>query len=376
MIGGQANSGVLDNIGGLIGGNQSSGIAGTLMSSLFGNKVGGIIDLVSSVAGVKKSSSNGILGMVAPLILSYLGKKVMSGGISGLTSLLGGQRSNINAALPAGMGDLIGFSADAPKMSAPKVTKPDVEFNRPAAGGGGGGSNLMKFLIPALLILGAIFAWRSCGADVKNAAGGALDTVENVAGDAADMAGDAAGAVADVAGDAAGAVADAAGSAVDAAGNAISGLGDFFSRKLANGFELNIPEFGIESKFIDFVEGSNAINKDTWFNFDRLTFQTGSANVDMGKSKEQIDNIVNIMKAYPNVNVKIGGYTDNTGNEASNLRLSQARADNVKAAIVAAGVASARIETEGYGIAHPVATNDTEEGRAQNRRIALSVTAK
>ena len=375
MIGGQQDSGIMGNLGSLIGGGASSGIAGTLMSSLFGNKVGGIIDLVSSVAGVKKSSSNGILGMVAPLILSYLGKKVMSGGISGLTSLLSGQRSNINAALPQGMGDLIGFSADAPKMNIPKVTKPDVEFKTPTPSGGGGGG-LFKYLIPILLLAGAIFAYKSCGDDVKNVAGDAMETVGDVAGDAADMAGNAAGAVADAAGDAAGAVADAAGSAVDAAGNAISGLGDFFSRKLANGFELNIPEFGIESKFIDFVEGSDAISNDAWYNFDRLTFTTGSANVDMAKSKEQLDNIVNIMKAYPKVNVKLGGYTDNTGNEAANLRLSQARSDNVKAAIVAAGIDGSRIETEGYGIAHPVASNDTEEGRAQNRRIALRVTAK
>lgn len=374
MIGGQQDSGIMDNLGSLIGGGASSGIAGTLMSSLFGNKVGGIIDLVSSVAGVKKSSSNGILGMVAPLILSYLGKKVMSGGISGLTSLLSGQRSNINAALPQGMGDLIGFSADAPKMDIPKVTKPDVEFKNPTPSGGGGG--LFKYLVPILLLAGAVFAYKSCGDDVKSVAGDAMETVGDVAGGAADMAGDAAGAVADAAGDAAGAVADAAGSAVDAAGNAIAGLGDFFSRKLANGFELNIPEFGIESKFIDFVEGSDAISNDAWYNFDRLTFTTGSANVDMAKSKEQLDNIVNIMKAYPKVNVKLGGYTDNTGNEAANLRLSQARADNVKAAIVAAGIDGSRIETEGYGIAHPVASNDTEEGRAQNRRIALRVTAK
>lgn len=357
MISGQQNSGIAGNLGSLIGGNQSSGIAGTLMSSLFGDKVGGIIDLVSNVAGVKKSSSNGILGMVAPLVLSYLGKKAMSGGISGLTSLLSGQRSNINAALPQGMGDLIGFSADAPKMDIPKVKTPDVEFKTPTPSGGGGGG-LFKFLIPILLLAGAFFAWKSCGADVKSVAGDAMETVGDVAGDAADMAGDAAGAVA------------------DAAGSAITGLGSFFSKKLPNGFELNIPEFGIESKLIDFVEGSDAISDDAWYNFDRLNFTTGSSQVDMEKSKEQLDNIVNIMKAYPNVNVKLGGYTDNTGSADGNLRLSQARADNVKAAIVAAGIDGARIETEGYGIAHPVATNDTEEGRAQNRRIALKVTAK
>ena len=58
------------------------------------------------------------------------------------------------------------------------------------------------------------------------------------------------------------------------------------------------------------------------------------------------------------------------------MKLSQARADAVKNALVAKIIDATRIETEGYGAAHPVASNDTEEGRAQNRRIAVNVRAK
>ena len=83
-----------------------------------------------------------------------------------------------------------------------------------------------------------------------------------------------------------------------------------------------------------------------------------------------------ILKAFSAVNLKIGGYTDNTGSAEGNLNLSQKRADAVKNAIVAMGIDGSRITTEGYGSAHPVATNDTEEGRKQNRRIAINVTSK
>ena len=69
--------------------------------------------------------------------------------------------------------------------------------------------------------------------------------------------------------------------------------------------------------------------------------------------------------------VKIGGYTDNTGNKEANLKLSQDRATNVMSELVKLGVGASRMEAEGYGEDHPVADNATEEGRAKNRRISL-----
>ena len=64
------------------------------------------------------------------------------------------------------------------------------------------------------------------------------------------------------------------------------------------------------------------------------------------------------------------------GDPAANVRLSQSRADAVKADLVRRGVADGRLEAEGYGEQHPVADNATESGRAQNRRIAMRVTKK
>ena len=74
--------------------------------------------------------------------------------------------------------------------------------------------------------------------------------------------------------------------------------------------------------------------------------------------------------------MRIDGYTDNQGDAAANLKLSQDRANAVMAHLIALSVDPFRIDAKGYGEDHPVADNSTEEGRARNRRIALRVTQK
>ena len=403
--GASKNTSLLDNLGSLIGGgnlaqNDPKDLSGSLMSSIFGNKVGGILDLVSSVAGLKRSTSSGLMGLVGPLVMSYLGRVIKNKALDaiGLGKFLRNDSSAISRALPAGMGDLLGLGfaknagdkidrvTSSARNTVRETTSTAANTVKSTASTAANtvektGGGMMRWLLPLLLLLGLgwFFGMRSCGDvgnAVDNAAGAVAETTKDAAGAVADGAKDVAGGAADMAKDAAGAVGDAAKGAVDAAGNAISALGDFFERALPGGIKLNIPKFGIENKLLDFIEGAGAINKDTWYDFDRITFNTGSASIDMDKSGEQIANIANILKAYPNVKVKIGGYTDNTGSAEGNLKLSQARADAVKAALVAKVIDATRIETEGYGAAHPVASNDTEEGRAKNRRIAVNIQAK
>jgi outer membrane protein OmpA-like peptidoglycan-associated protein len=162
----------------------------------------------------------------------------------------------------------------------------------------------------------------------------------------------------------------------DAAKAMMDKLGKFLAVKLPNGVELNVPEFGVERKLIAYIEDKNKpVDKTTWFSFDRLEFETGSATL-KPSSAEQLKNIAEIMKAFPKVTLKIGGYTDNVGNADANLKLSQSRADNTKQELVKLGVDAKRLEAEGYGEKNPVADNSTEEGRQKNRRIDLRVTNK
>ena len=94
------------------------------------------------------------------------------------------------------------------------------------------------------------------------------------------------------------------------------------------------------------------------------------------ESRDQLQNIAVILKDYPNVNVKVGGYTDNSGDASANMALSRNRANSVMQELVALGISSDRISAEGYGETHPVADNSTAAGRALNRRVSLRVTQK
>jgi outer membrane protein OmpA-like peptidoglycan-associated protein len=153
-------------------------------------------------------------------------------------------------------------------------------------------------------------------------------------------------------------------------------LGAFVPRNLPGGVTLNVPANGVESKLVAFIEDpSRPVAKDLWFNFDRLEFETGSAQL-RPTSQEQLRNVAEILKAYPNVKVKIGGYTDNVGDDASNLKLSEERAVNTMNAIANLGIDRTRLEAEGYGEQFPVADNAVEEGRQRNRRIDIRVTQK
>jgi outer membrane protein OmpA-like peptidoglycan-associated protein len=172
------------------------------------------------------------------------------------------------------------------------------------------------------------------------------------------------------------AIDSAASRAGAAVGDAARNLGAFGRTMLPGGVELNVPERGIESRLIAFItDSSRQVNDTTWFDFDRLNFATGSATI-LPESEEQLNNIAAVLKAYPKVNVKVGGYTDNTGDAAANRTLSAQRAAAVRQALIARGIDAKRMVAEGYGSGHPVGDNATEEGRAMNRRIALRVTKK
>ena len=100
-------------------------------------------------------------------------------------------------------------------------------------------------------------------------------------------------------------------------------------------------------------------------------------NFDIGKaivkpeSYPVIDQITNYLKENPKTRIVIEGHTDNTGKEASNLILSEKRAQSIKAEIVKRGIDESRLETRGFGASKPIADNKTAAGRTQNRRVTI-----
>jgi outer membrane protein OmpA-like peptidoglycan-associated protein len=291
------------------------------LSSILGSNTSSITDAIGRSAGLASNKVGSLLTMAAPLLLGALGQHVRQNNLSAADfgNTLKAEAPSFQRFLPAGLGSLLGGVTGAVTAAPAKV----------AAGG-----NKWLWPVIALVVLALLGLW------LLNRS---KSPVEN---------------------------------AVQTGANAVSALGDFFKTKLPDGVELNIPKFGIENKLISFLnDSSKQVDTTTWFNFDRLLFDTGKATL-QPSSQEQLNNIVAILKAYPNVHVKIGGYTDNTGDPAANVALSEARAKNVMDALIAGGIDPSRLESKGYGDQYPVGDNSTDEGRAQNRRIALLVTQK
>ncbi|MCL4481941.1 MAG: OmpA family protein [Bacteroidetes bacterium] len=103
------------------------------------------------------------------------------------------------------------------------------------------------------------------------------------------------------------------------------------------------------------------------FNLNKSTLTT--------QAKANLDKLVPVFKEYGETNIDIFGYTDSTGKPDYNLKLSRERAESVKAYLISKGLVASRMKTTGFGIADPIATNDTEEGRSINRRVEFAITA-
>jgi len=338
----KANDGsILKNVGGLLGADAKEPInaLGTnFLSSLFGDKISSLAGMIGNVAGIKNTSASSILSMAGPLVMGVLGDVIKKNGLnlSGLIKFLASQKDSIIAAAPQALAGILGLG-NLKSLGANLVSG--------AADTAKKGANWVWPLIVILAVI--LLLWyllRGCGGDKPAAA---IDSLAVKTGEVAQTI-----------------------------GGAADRLGTFFKKALPSNVELNIPEFGIENSLLKFIEDpGKMVDKTTWFNFDRLVFQTGSATLEP-QSQEQLTNIVEILKAFPAVKVKIGGYTDNVGDPAANMKLSQDRAINVMNELIKGGIAADRLEAEGYGDQHPVGDNSTPEGRAMNRRIALRVTAK
>lgn len=135
--------------------------------------------------------------------------------------------------------------------------------------------------------------------------------------------------------------------------------------KQAREIETALPGAQVErvGEGIKLVLGENAVRFDT--NKSTLT----------AAAKANLDKLVPVFNQYPDTDIQIYGYTDSTGTPEYNLTLSQQRAASVKAYLAGKGLSASRFVTTGLGIADPIATNDTPEGRSQNRRVEFAITA-
>lgn len=304
-----------------------------------------VIESIAASSGLKSTSVSNILSISAPIVLSVIGKQVKNKSIEplSLTTLLLGQKDYIHKVLPPDLSDVWDFKG-LEELNKSLQRNPLSEHqleNKPVSG-----TTKIMYLILALLLVGAaVWGYKKINKEEETV------VVEDFPTDSSSIQGKPSGAVE-------------------------KNPGQKVTIQLPKDITLEVPDNGTEAKLIRFLQDSSAVvDKNYWIDFDQITFEPNLAELD-DDSEAQIENIANIMRAYPMVNIKIGGYTDNTGDATTNLMLSKSRADAVKKGIAKKDIKITRIQAEGFGIEHPVASNDTEEGRVQNRRIAINVTRK
>lgn len=135
--------------------------------------------------------------------------------------------------------------------------------------------------------------------------------------------------------------------------------------KQAREIETALPGAQVErvGEGIRLVLGENAVRFDT------------SKSTLTPAAKANLDKLVPVFNQYPDTNIQIFGYTDSTGSAEFNLRLSEQRAISVEKYLESKGLNMSRFKMVGMGIADPISSNDTPEGRSQNRRVEFAITA-
>lgn len=315
--GGSATQGLLDSGGGMV-------------NALFGNKTSNIAGVIASAVGMKSGSASSLMSIAAPILMNVISRKLGGGATaSGLVSLLGSQLPFLkNAGLPSALTSALGLSnlnLTTPSVSAPKM---DVEE--------GGLGKFLPWLLVVAAGLAAFYLFKTCNTKVPEMP--AKVAVQQPAAPVAP------------------AIVETVKKLTLPGGDIEVKAGSFLDKLYA---EITDPKADLTKALT----------------FDNVNFATNSADL-TPDSKQQLDDLAKIMKAFPKVDVKIEGHTDNVGNEAANLTLSRSRASSVKRYLSTHGVDEKRIATNGFGSTKPVADNATAEGKAQNRRIEAFVTRK
>ena len=150
------------------------------------------------------------------------------------------------------------------------------------------------------------------------------------------------------------------------------------------GIQVNSPQHEyasilINKKYLDSIKGStipfnlNPIVNLFTKNFNNVFFETNAATL-LSNSNVELNALVNYLQASPKATILIEGHTDNTGLATNNLLLSSKRAESIAQYLMNKGILSTRITTKGLGDSKPIADNNTEKGRAQNRRTSFTIT--
>lgn len=377
-ITGTGGSGLLGN---LLGGTSNNSLITSIIASIFGDKASALVNAISGFAGVGNNTANSLLSLVTGATLGSVGKYAADNNLDrhGITNLLNDQKGIVSTLLPAGLslgslglGNMFGGEnvkisntagtatsatthshiADEPKVDVTRGGNTHVNVDKRDDDNG----SIWKWLLPLLLLLAAgWFIWKQC--DKKNT-DTTTTTTDSTAVNNADMSADTAMVTSDTV------AANGATTDIDLNGTPLKGR--------ANGLEQQMVDY---LKSGAYTSANEAALKDKWFNFDNVNFVFGKSNQITPESNGQLENLAAILKAYPDAKIKIGGYTDKKGDDAANKKLSQERADFIKAQLTKLGVGTQITGAEGYGEEHAtVAETASDKERETDRKMAVRFT--
>ena len=296
---------------------------------------------VAAESGISAASADRLSGWVAAVIAGYVGHKIVRNNLS-MSAVMAGlrqERGSVVKEIPVKVGRAAGISGMCSSSA-------------PVAGRDGKKNNWLVWLIIVLIVVIIVFlSIRSCN---RNGGGEVVAVTENVT------------------------VVPTAPAAQTAA--AKEGL-TFVEHKLPDGRTIRVAEGGCEDCMLKYLQ-SDAYRKATneelsknWIQFDKIDFMHDSETALAGNSMEQLDNSAAILKNYPDVRIRIGGFADKTGTRAVNYEISKKRAEYIKSILVKDGIPADRISTEGFGKEFATVPADaTAAQRAVDRSIAMRFT--
>ena len=324
-----------------------------ILFNLFGGNHSGITGMITRFAGIKESSVSSLMILALPVLLGMVGKHAGQNNLSpsGLSQYLTAQKDTVLRALPAGLSSMLpmlGLGATASALSSSDAANHSPAFRKDEDKNMPPGTKWLMLLI--LFVAGMALLWYFM--KNKRETGNAIATTDTTTNTTADTS-------------------------VITSSTGITKY-ESIMVNLPNGKELDAHKGGIEDRLVTFLKGdwksmSDDALKAKWFDFDNLNFNSGNA-ILLPESEKQLQNIAEILKAFPETKIKIGGYTDASGDAAANKKLSQDRADAAREGLIKLGVGSQVISAEGYGSGfakYPASASGEE--RAADRRVSLSV---
>jgi len=297
-----------------------------LLTTLFGSGEKAVTGSISRESGLPAGAIATLLSMAAPVVISFISKRVREGGMTmdSLGSALQRESATIKSALPAGLSDLFWPGAAAAGATVSPVVAQAVQKET--------SFNWLPILAIAALGLGLLWF-------LGHSRRPSIDQV-------------------------------VPSTAVGTANRMAVPVPRTTCSVPPN---ARLPENGAAARLLASVQNPEGNTASTsWLTMDRISFDSGSATL-RPESQAQINNIATVLSSCPSIHLEIAGYTDNMGSAESNLELSRRRANTVVAQLVSKGVPRDRLTAEGFGEEDAVADNSMEQGRAQNRRAAMRV---